>query len=239
MPELRKLTDKGLEELKAFLALVVDSPDTPIPDGILTDPVCSESLPVSIEVEQRAFSSRMDAANYLLSILGQEGAVALDRSPHMWAWLSLFFFEELCPKKKDGSRKPGEQARWIPLGSAFRYYRHLLAGPYLIYKAFRDDPDRAAIILCGAVDTPGDFVGQLAARQDFVQNKAVIGAATSLYLNPESGKPKRGSSPTERKPGTLRRFIDIVNQFDPTWDLHSMGTIELVAKLPTEFDSYR
>ena len=93
-------------------------------------------------------------------------------------------------------------------------------------------------MLCGAVDSPGDFVEQLASRQDFVQNKAVIDAATVLYLNPGSGKPKRGASPTQRKPGTLRRFVDVVNQFDPVWDLYSIGTVELINKLPAEFAVY-
>jgi hypothetical protein len=174
----------------------------------------------------------------LYELLGAPEASGLDRDPGVWTWLSCFFFDQLCPKRSDGTRRPGEEARWIPSGHAFRYYRHLLGGPYLIYRAFRDNPDRAKIVLCGAVDSPGDFVEQLASRQDFVQNKAVIDAATALYLSPESGKPKRGASPTQRKPGTLRRFVDVVNQFDPVWDLYSIGTVELINKLPAEFAAY-
>lgn len=236
MALLRKLNDKGMNEFRQFLEAVVESPDTPLPVALLTSDDTSEALPIAIEIEPVIFASRMEAAEYLYNVFSAP-ALGLDRISEVWSWLSCFFFEQLCPKK-NGVRKPGEEARWIPSGHAFRYYRHLLAGPYLIYKSFRDEPSCAAIVLCGALDTPGDFVGQLAARQDFIQNKAVMGAATKLYLNSESGKPKRGASPTERKPGTLRRFVDVVNQFDLTWDLHSMATGELVKKLPGEFAAY-
>jgi len=236
MAQLRKLNEYGMNELRQFLATVAEFPDTPLPTGLLTSEETSESLPITLEIEAKTFASRMEAAQYLYGVFSA-GASGLDRIPEVWSWLSCFFFDQLCPKK-NGVRKPGEEARWIPSGHAFRYYRHLLAGPYLIYKSFRDEPSCAGIVLCGAVDTPGDFVGQLAARQDFVQNKAVMGAATTLYLNSESGKPKRGASPTERKPGTLRRFVDVVNQLDLTWDLHSMATGELVKKLPGEFAVY-
>jgi len=238
MAELRKLTDNGIAEMRKFLSAVAGDPDLTLPDGFLTSPPTSEGLPVKINVTPQSFGSRLEAGKYLYGLFSAPEASGLDRDPAIWAWLSCFFFDQLCPKRKDGTRNPRAEARWIPSGHAFRYYRHLLGGPYLIYKAFRDEPDRAQIVLCGAVDSPGDFVEQLASRQDFVQNKAVIDAATSLYLSPESGKPKRGASPTQRKPGTLRRFVDVINQFDPVWDLYSIGTVELISKLPAEFATY-
>lgn len=235
---LRKLNDNGVAVLLQHLATLESAPDTALPAGLLTENATSEALSVQIEVEPKAFPSRMAAAEYIFGILGVPEAVGLDRQPKVWAWLAAFYVDQLCPKRKDGTRRPGEQARWIPSGHAFRYYRHLLAGPYLIYRAFRDQPERARIVLCGSVDAPGDFVEQLASRQDFVQNKAVIGAATTLYINETTGKPKRGAAPTQRKAGTLRRFVDVINQLDPTWDLYSIGVDELIHKLPGEFNVY-
>src|SRR5262249_1194192 len=132
-----------------------------------------------------------------------------------------------------------ELARYVPSGHAWRYYRHLLAGPYLVYKAYRDDPSQAGIVLYGPLETITDFTEQLASRQDVVQNKAAIGAATALYLNPQSGRPKRGAADTKHKPGTLRRFTDLINQLDPTFDLYSMNAGQLLTRLPAEFDGFR
>jgi hypothetical protein len=238
MAYLRKLNDHGVERMKEFLAELELNPSTPVPLEILSDLATSEQLPVSLNMEDRRFGSRMAAAEYLYGVLSSPGATGLDRDPGVWAWLSLFYFDELCPKRKDGTRKLREVARLIASGHAFRYYRHLLAGPYLIFKAFRDDPEKAKIVLSGPLDTISDFIEQLASRQDFVQNKAVIGAATALYFNESTGKPKRGAADTKHSPGTLRRFVDIINQFEPTWDLYSMTAQQLVAKLPQEFSAY-
>ena len=42
--------------------------------------------------------------------------------------------------------------------------------------------------------------------------------------NPDTKKdrPKRGAASTKRKPGTLRRFVDLIQQLDLTYDLYSM-----------------
>jgi len=239
MPLLRKMNQKGIEALQQFISEVVVDANKPVPTSILTDPATSEALQVQLTVDEKQFTSRMQAAEYLHGILAKPEASGLDREPGVWAWLSLLYFDQLCPKDKAGKRNPKAIARWIPSGHAFRYYRHLLAGPYLIYKAFRDGPARAAIVLCGPLHSPGDIVEQLASRQEFVQNKAVIEAATKLYLNPLSGKPKRGAADTKHRPGTLRRYVDVINQLDPTWDLHSMTADQLLAKLPKEFDGYK
>ena len=72
-------------------------------------------------------------------------------------------------------RKPGALARHIPEPGNFqRYYRHLLAGPYRIYRAHRDDPQRALALLCQPLDSPGDVVEQLASRQELVTNRGIM-----------------------------------------------------------------
>jgi hypothetical protein len=239
MPLLRKLNSQGVEALKQYLSAISTEPDKPVPTTLLVDPTASEILSVQLEMEMKQFSSRMEAAEYLYGVLSKSEAANLDRDPGIWAWLALLYFDQLCPKGNDGKRKARELARYIPSGHAWRYYRHLLAGPYLIYKAHRDNPSKARIVLYGTLDTITDFTEQLASRQDIVQNKAAIETATLLYLNPQSGRPKRGAADTTHKPGTLRRFTDLINQLDPTFDLYSMNAIQLLAKLPDEFNAFR
>ena len=239
MPRLRKLSTSGIKLFSDYLSDLATDPQKPTPVQLLNDATASMDLAVAIEVQQLQFPSRMEAASYLHDLFSSAELTGLDRDQGIWSWLALFYFDQLCPIAKDGKRKLREAVRYIPSGHAFRYYRHLLAGPYLIYKAYRDNPTRAAIVLYGSLETITDFTEQLASRQDIVQNKAAIEAATALYLNPKSGKPKRGAQDTRHKPGTLRRFIDIINQLDPTWDLYSMTATQLGAKLPPEFDVFR
>jgi hypothetical protein len=42
-----------------------------------------------------------------------------------------------------------------------------------------------------------------------------------------------------RRPGTVFRFIDILDQLDVTWDLYSMTTDMLLGCLPAEFDRFK
>ena len=202
MPSLRKLNQKGIEALQQFLSDIVSDPDKPVPLGILTDSATSEDLSVSLALEQKQFASRLEAAAYLAGVFAPSEKTALD--PGVWTWLSLFYFDQLCPKGKTGDRKPGNIARWVPSTHAFRYYRHLLAGPYMTYKAFKDDPNRAAIVLCGPLYSPGEIVEQLTSSQEFIQNRAIIEADTQfLLLVPRLGlgMPLWRSSPSRLRAG--------------------------------------
>ncbi len=234
---LRRLNDHGLAQAREFLSsLTTDTPQD-WPEDTLTDPGTSEELQVDVEVEQREFSSRMELAQYLDGKFEDAGLTGFERDKGLWGWLALFFFDQLCPPDTEGRRKPGELARWIPAVGDFRkYYRHLLAGPCLVYRAHKDHPDSALALLCGPVHKPGDIVEQLASRQELVTNTAVMEVATTLYVDPDTRQPRRGAA--GRGGGSARRLADVLNQYDVTWDLYSMTAQELAEMLPPEFDRF-
>ncbi len=118
-----------------------------------------------------------------------------------------------------------------------KYYRHLLARPWRIVRAHRDDPDRGLVVLHNPVDTPGELAEQVMARQEIVTNRTAMAVATKLYIDPATGKRIRGAA-TKSK-GAARRLADICNQLDVTWDLYAMEPGELLAKLPKEFQRFQ
>ena len=63
-------------------------------------------------------------------------------------------------------------------------------------------------------------------------------AATLLYLRNRKGKPKSGAI-SRKRPGTLFRFIDVIQQLDLNYDLYSMTGQEVLQLLPAEFDSWK
>lgn len=235
--QLGRLTQKGLDEFQTYLeAFSGEDPGAP-PRRLLTGSDTSETGRGYPRVLEQSFTSRLEVARYLDVLLTPVIGDSPFHDPGLWAWLALFHFEGLCPVGKSGRRSPGEVARWIPSGGAFRYYRHLLAGPLLVYLRYKREPETAMIVLCQPPHTPGDFVEQLASRIDFVACPAILGAATRLYYDADAKKPRRGAGSTERKPGTLRRFVDVVQQFDCTYDLYSMSPGDLLGILPSEFSS--
>lgn len=235
--KLRRLTATGLARFNEFL----DSLNTPapqaVPSWLLNDPEMSTALAVDIQVESFPFDTRFELAKYLDSRLTDSGLKNFERDVELWAWLALFYFDQLCPLDDDEQRHPGERARWIPAVEDYRkYYRHLVAGPYWIYRAHRDKPSRVLAVLAGPVDQPGDIAEQLASRQEIVTNKAAMELATTLYIDEKTQRPKRGAA--GRGPGSARRLADILNQFDLTWDLYMMQTAAILKMMPKEFNRF-
>ena len=221
--QIRRFTDRGLER---FDEVREGNSATPL-KSILADSLYSEPISNAGEVEERQFESRFAVGEYFNSVLTE---VPDQRT---WAWLAAFYYDELCP---DG--RPGERARWVPALSNFqRYYRHLLAGPYLVYKAHLSSPRRAMAVLANRPHQPGDIAEQLVSRQEIVTNPAVMEVATRLYIDPRNDSPKRGAG--GQGPGSPRRLAAVVDQLDLTWDLYALTSEQLLDLLPSEFDAFR
>jgi hypothetical protein len=60
-----------------------------------------------------------------------------------------------------------------------------------------------------------------------------------MYFNESENKPKRGALMEKSSPGTLLRFIDVIQQLDLTYDLYSLNGEEILALLPPEFDKWK
>ena len=53
--------------------------------------------------------------------------------------------------------------------------------------------------------------------------------ATTLYVDPSTGRPKRGAA------SNARRLADTLNQLDLIWDLYALDPDKLLKLLPSEF----
>lgn len=232
-----RLNTKGIADFAAWLEALRKDPGLVPPLHLLTDESTSVQLGKVIHLEAQVFPSRFKAAEYLFDALANENLVNVVGDTGLWAWLSLFFIDTVCPPSAHGIRKPGALARYIPESSNFkRYYRHLLAGPYRIYRAHRDDPQRAMALLCKPVDAPGEVAEQLSAYQQIVTNRGLIELATKLYFSSDTQNLKRGAS--GKGGGSARRLPHILEQFELTWDLYSATPEELASIMPSEFAKF-
>jgi hypothetical protein len=236
--KVRRLTPAGIEQFTEYLDLLQNEPKRLVPFHLLEDSGFSEVVGSPTEIHKEQFATRYSAAEYLEDALAKTGAADLERDVGLWAWLTLLYFEQICPANKSGERELRERPAYLPEPQNFqRYYRHLLLGPFLIYRAHRDDPKRAMALLCKPLPIIDDIVGQLAARQEFVTNPSVVELATRLYFDPTTGTTKKGAG--GKGGGSPRRLADILWQFDVTWDLYATTLKEFWAILPKEFDRFR
>jgi len=232
---LHLLNEKGIAKFKEYLQELREGSTREPPYELLTDPWYSSKMPGGIEVEKIIFQSKKEAAKYFFEKLHFFPHSQIDRNVGLWSWFSLYYFEQVCPKNNIGRRIPGHNSRYILDLDYRRYYRHLLIGPYYVYR-LHGWP--VSILLYGPLHKTSKYYEELLSRQEFITNKGVIEAANKLYFDNAGGKQKRGSS-TIKGPGALLRFIDVIKQLDLTYDLYSMTGEEIVALLPPEFDEWR
>ncbi len=236
--KLRRFNPDGVTAFAIYRARLTLEPSLQPPTQLLEDPALTSEAPGEVEVQPRSFKNRLEAGVFLNGIIDAAGVSLPERDQGLWTWLTLFYFDEVCPADGNGNRDPQNEARLIAQVDNFqRFYRHLLLGPFLIVRAHREDPNRAIAFLCKPLWEPGEIVEQLASRKELVTNPAVAEAATRLYYDPASGSFKRGAGSSVK--GAPRRLAALLNQLDITWYLYGLGVDELLQLLPKEFERFR
>lgn len=235
MPDkIRVLNESGIERFRSYLqALREGATDNP-PNGLLESLDTSDMLMTEMLVEYREYKSHLELARYLSGILALLDSDEVARNVGLWSWLTLYFFNLTCPRKRDGSRAPGRDYRHIPDKSRLYAHRHLLSGPYHVYSRHGEN---ARLMLCAPVHQENRFFHELCSRQSFVSNDGLVGAADALYFNPSKGIPKRRAA-VANEPGSLLRFISVIQQLDLTYDLYSLSAEQILQLLPSEFDEW-
>lgn len=237
--EIRKFTNHGIEAFRSYLEALRAGATTSPPYELLTDPKASRQIEGSGRVEQRKFETRLDAAHYLDEALVDIGGNGIENDVHLWSWLSLFYFDQTCPPDKNGKRKPGRDCRHI-IEPGYPYgHRHLIGGAYLVYTVYGLGENLSQIFLYTPPNIESQFNNELAGRQSFITNKGIIEAVSQLYFDPSTQKAKRGAQIKKKAPGTLYRFIDVIQQLDLNFDLYSMTGDEIISILPSEFDKWK
>lgn len=235
---LRRLNSDGVITFASYRGRLALEPNLPPPLQTLEDPALTEEIQEEIDIPKRHFETRLEAGKFLNEVLEHSGIALPERDRGLWAWLTLFYFDELCPPDGNGNRDPQDEARLVPLlDNHQRFYRHLLLGPFLIVRAHRDKPERALAMLCNPLWKPGEIVEQLASRKELVTNRGVVELATRLYYDAETKSFKRGAGSSVK--GAARRLAALLNQLDLTYYLYGMSVDELLALLPKEFDRFR
>jgi hypothetical protein len=233
---VRALSAAGVERFRAYLAGLRAGARAAPPRSLLEDPQASTALSAEAWVERRPFSSRWGVGEYLWRQLAPLPSEEVEGNRGLWAWLALYYFDQVCPARADATRKPGQDYRHVP-DFGFRYrYRHLLYGPYVVYRRHRG---YAILVLSGPVHVEQQVYQEITSRTDLVASRGVIEALNALYLDRVRGMPKRGAQVPSPEPGTLRRFVHVLQQLDVTYDVYGMSGQGILDLLPPEFASWR
>ena len=164
MTVLRRFTPDGMVAFAEYLQVLKASGTGDAPTDSLTNLKHSESVAPRCVLPTGDFENRWELASALHDAFEEVGLKNVERDERLWAWLACHYFDLLCPANGHGKRAPGARPLYIlESGNWQRYYRHLLAGPFRVFRANRDNPKRCLALLMGRPDTPGDLYEQIAA----------------------------------------------------------------------------
>jgi len=235
--ELRKLNDAGLQKFSDWLA---EGAPGEIPLRLLTSPETSDQLPVSILPSRQAFNDRFEFGVYLNELLNGLDPTMISRDRGLWSALALVWFDLLCPPEASGERSPDKEYRYVLEANFQTYYRHLVRSPW---QCIRDHGENARFMLirpkevADPLSIHGEILEQFGGRQRLFGSKPIIRAANAMYLDPVTGRPRKGVSGSGA--GSALRFGKVVRQLDLTFDPETMTADQFIDILPKEFAKWK
>jgi hypothetical protein len=230
---LRRLNARGVSAFAEYLRSIRAGVEFQANPALLYVDEYSTPVIPRIDITLKRFARKMDVATHLATTLRPIETPALSEDVGLWAWLALFYFDQLSPVGADGKRRPREDYHYIPADLRRGRDRHLLANPY---RLFQLHGEHARVLLYPPIHQHGQFVYDLGYRRDFLTNRGLIEAIDTLYWNPRTKRPKRGAA--SDRPGSLRRLIAVLQQLELNYDLYGMSAREILELLPHEFDAW-
>lgn len=234
----RVMNASGMAESSTILDRLRSGELSNVPNEFLeSDEFSGETELVIARPKAGEIQNRWSLALWLwkkLEPLGRESKLLSNEG--FWTWMAFFLFDTVAPQRARG-RNILEDARYILARGDYRkYYRHLLAGPFLLVRAHSDSPHIVKGLLATTADSPGDVYEQLASRPAIVTSRAAVAGATKLYYDGQSQRVRRGAAGAG--PGSARRYASVLMQYDVTFDLYAITETKLLSMLPREFGKF-
>jgi hypothetical protein len=234
---MRKLNDEGV---RRFAEHLDDGAPGEAPLSLLQNPETSETLFPPLVIADHAFENRYEFGVWLNRRLELFDATMISGDRNLWTSLALRWFDQICPKRVDGTRDVKEPYRYILSTDYRHYYRHLVRSPWQLVRLHGENA-RFLLVSPRENDHPlsvhGEILEQFGGRQQVLGSRPIVAAASRLYLNPETGRPRKGVAGSGR--GSARRFGLVLRQLDLTYDPEVMPDDGLIRILPAEFSAWR
>lgn len=229
-----RLNKAGRREFERMVESMRSEQPAKEPMQILNDAYAVEELPFELEICEPGFKSRFEMGQHLVGALANVDRSTFLGDPGFWDWLALYWFDDLCPKKADDSRKkPSATPNYVMSEDYKRRYRHAI---YVTWQLVEMHGDNAEFMLFKEPAVRGELTEQFMARQFYLSCDGVIQAAQRLYWDADLGRLKKGAG--SKSFGSSRRLVAWLQQIEVTYDLFSMNADQLLALIPTEFNKF-
>lgn len=231
---LRQFNEEGVKAFHTFLTTCRETPDSPVPWGLLEDARYSAEVVPAVNVERRGFADRAEAASYLSNALAGVPESILLENRGLWTWLTLLYIDSVCPANAGRRNVRSIEFYVFYPKDSLRAYYHLL---YVPWRIVRMAPEYCRLFLTGPVSQQNEVTRLVMKRLYLLRIPCIFETLDRLYWDATTNRPRRGIVSKDRvEPGDLRnRFPIRVRQLERTYDLVSLSADQLLELLGEEF----
>ena len=233
--KMRKLNEQGLDEFGRFVQELRNGGKQNTLSGLLTSGETSLPLDFELDIDDITFANRYELGQYLTEKLEPVDGRFYVGDTGFWSALALYWFDQLCPVKTDGTRKPAMVYNYILSENYNHRPRHAIFTTWQLVSKYGED---ARFLLSKELPVRGELIEQLMARQYYLGCEGVMKTASKLYYDTEHKTFKKGSA-GRTSAGCVYRFVSWLQQLEINYDLFSMELDDLLQLMPVEFDRFK
>jgi hypothetical protein len=232
--ELRRFNSRGIEVFGEVLAVCREDPKSDISIELLTNNELSDVLSPAIEVKLINFTTKREAAVYFNQLFGNSAKQDLLNDSGLWSWLSLYYFDVVCPKHA-GERKVRNDYTYIfEPKSSRHFYRHLL---FVSWRILDIAPNHNRLMLDSSISSLDKFTTEVIKRLYLTRIPCFFEVLDRLYWDESIGRARPGVTNFAKvTAGNLAHRLPVrIRQLEKTYDLQSLTADQLIELLGEEF----
>lgn len=231
---LHRFTPAGIKEFRSHLEECRKSPSSGPPPELLTDLAFVEVCSPLIEIPIARFDTRGEAAAFLNSHLSPLSAESLMHDAGLWSWLTLNFFDSVCPLQ-NGMRIVRNDYHYIyEPGNVRNFYRHLL---FVAWRILHLSPVHNRVFMDVKMSTLDKLTTEVMKRLYLTRIPCMFEVLERLYWEDSKGRPRPGITRSEIRAGDLTHRLPLrIRQLEKTYDLMSLNADQLIELLGEEFN---
>jgi hypothetical protein len=233
MTDVRELNEEGMRVFREFLLSLRSGARAWPPPDIGENLRYTRLAPGGSTIESRIFGSKLEFGRYIASRLnGRVPAYVLRTSMGLWAWLTLFYLDEVIPADSKGVRKVLSLEKYVAsVGHIAKSLEKTLT--YFPWKMVTLHRDEADWFLSSPLRADTKIVREFA--NGYWQNvkTSYIRLVRALYYDEQKGALKVGATTSSKSnPGGVRGLDRYVGQIDLTYDIFGMEPENFIRIMP-------
>lgn len=231
--KVRRFSQQGTDAFRQRLADLRQNPSAEPPFELLEDDRLTEVVSPELQIQAEFFETKGEASRYLSVVLQKLNAEEAAMDAGLWTWLSLLFFESICPMN-DGQRVVRNDYHYIfePRNSR-HFYRHLL---FVSWQLLRLAPRYNALFMRSRVSSLDHITAEVLKRLYLTRIPCIFEVLERLYWDPNRRRSRPGITGSRPTAGNLTHRLPLrILQLEKNYDLVDLNADQLIELLGEEF----